>query len=474
MEHIQDELTRNARIVSIQYLAIKSNPLFRRSTSIESGIGGINRLEENFNKYGHVAFSNEMLAKSTPGIVSYSSAPQEQVQTPFGWDIEKLVVDIIVESHDSSGVYKSVIHGYTDKYEASYTNRLDPSTRIFVDSVTNSKASIDPMTNVLGQNNIVSAYSVMTDPIHGDQSLTYDINFMQHVAIRPEDIIMGMAANATTINGIETNTLNTITDAATVAKMKDMNPLNNLGEVLTSTAKQQHSTDFHQSDTDRLLDTISHSIEYRVDDQPFFRRLSAVTHMARVGQFTIGEMEEAFGDTSHISVLTKSTMGTFSMDGDSSGVVSVPASKANMFLDASISYLRKLDIVDISFTVTNKTMDGSTESMIISPPASNNSNIDLIWSTNMALDQIKQFAFPLIAEGRYIVSVTVMLTRTDALVTMEFDGMGTESFSFPLLAYSLATPVIGTQQESDAIVNSVSGLTDFILGSTNETTDIIY
>lgn len=475
MSYIQDELTKNVKIISVRYLAIRSNPLFRRSVHIRASDGDMSKLGENYDKFDFAAFSNEILAKSTPGIVSYGDAPVEQIATPFGWDIDKLVFDITAESRDHTGIYRSIIHGYTDKYDPTFSGKLDPNTMFFVDSVTNTKASIDPMTGIIGAPTVVSAYNVMVDPMTGFKDYVKDLSIGNHVAIRPEDIILSMAVNkiGEQDNELTPNitTLAGINQHATVAKMKDMNPLNNLGEVLTSITKENSSSDLYTNSTDKLLNTTAYSIEYRVDDQAFFKRMSNITHTARVGSFTLNELEQSFGDVTNVSDLiipSGGNHGSFTMDGDSSGAVSVSASKSNMFLDACISYLRKYGIIDVSFTITNKTLDGTTNAMILTPPSSNEVNMNIVSAMNKSLEDIKQFAFPLVAQNRYVVTVSLMLSRTDALVNIQFDGGQMESFSFPLIAYSLSTPVIGTEVEAKLITESISAINDFVIGDYHE------
>jgi len=463
MEYLQDDVTRNAKIVHMELMALKSNPMYRRQQIVRATGGMVNGMERDYAQYGKTAFSNELMTKVAPELVRYSSAPTEEVMVPYGWATERLSFDIVVESGDAHGVYRTIVKGFTDKFEMSYTNRLDDKTMFFVDSVINTARSIDPLTNAMSPERIVSAYSVMSDPLTGVQGLHLDMERMQHVSIRPEDIIMGIAAQSANLTeGLAHGVLHNITGNATPAKVKDLNPMNNVGEVLTSISTQMTDVDFMTDPTNGVMGALSHSVEYKVDDQPFFKRLSHVMYSARVGQFSLSELYQAFGDISHITTLIQRPDGVFHMDGDSSGTVSVEAGLANMFLDASLSYLRKYGIIDIGFTITNLTLDGSVQSMLISAPGSNVEALNISTLANRAMEEIEAFAFPLITSNKYALSVTLNTTKTDALISIEFEGRPMEQFSFPLLAYSLSAPIIGTTQESDSLVTAVSGLSDLL------------
>jgi len=464
MDYLMDDITRNAKIVYMELMALKSNPMYRRQQVVRATGGTINGMEEDYAKYGKAAFSNEMMTKVAPDLVRYSAAPAEEIMIPYGWATERLSFEIIVETGDAHGVYRSIVKGFTDKFEMSYANRLDPQTNFFVDSVINTSRSINPATGAMSQERITSAYSVMTDPLTGMDNLMMDMERMQHVAIRPEDVIMGIAAhNANLTEGLAHSVLHGISSNATPAKVKDLNPMNNVGEVLSSLSTQMNDTDFQADPTNSVMEALSHSVEYRVDDQPFFKRLSQVMHTARVGQFSLSELYQAFGDISHLTTMIQRSDGVFSMDGDSSGTISTEAALANMFMDASLSYLRKYGIVDIGFTVSNLTMDGSTSIMMISAPGTNVEALNISALATRALDEIAAFAFPLITSNKYAVSITLNVSKTDAIVSIEFEGRQMEQFSFPLLAYSLSAPIIGTQHESDELVKTVSGLSDLLI-----------
>ena len=466
MDYLQDDLTRSAKITNMELTVIKSNPMYRRQQLVRATGGMINGLEEDYYKYGQGAFNNELMTKVAPDLVRYSDSPTEEIMVPYGWGTERLSFEITVESEDAHSVFRSIIKGFTDKFEMSYTNRLDDMTTFFVDSVINTSRSIDVMTGALSPERIVSAYSVMSDPMTGVQGLYMDMERMQHVAIRPEDIILGIAANtAQQGSSIPTGVLQSVTGNATPAKVKDLNPMNNIGEVLSSLSSQMSNTDFNVDPTTAIIGALGNSVEYRVDDQPFFKRMSQVMFSSRIGQFTLGELYKAFGDISHLTTLIQASTGVFQMDGDSSGTVSVEAGLANMFLDASLSYLRKYGIVDIGFTITNLTLDGSTQNMIISAPGTNVESLNITALAVRAVNEIAEFAFPLITSNRFALSITMNISKTDALISLEFEGRNVEQFSFPLLAYSLSAPIIGTRTESDNIVQAVSGLSDLIITS---------
>lgn len=478
---VPDNTLDKLHIDLVELIPVKSNPLYRRQKNVTTTPGAIDEMGNILEHAGPRALTPEMLAASASDLITYSANPIEQVEIPYGFESTRLFFTIHVSNDINGSIHRTIIQGYTDRYEVTYNNTLDPDTKFFVNSVVNIVDTRDPMSGAISSN-ITSAFNVMTDPMTGMTNSQYDFELMSavHKPMRPEDIQLGLMAKTGSEDNYNIINPEQIDTRATASKLKNNNPLNIVAETLSEQAHALNTMEFVGSDMDLHMTALRTTKEANVDTIPFFRKISRYLYDTRVGQFDFSSLCSVFPMADQNTRLLQSgnpNMPVMDIKGDDLGVVDTDAALANLFLDGCLAYMKQYKLDAVHFTVTNMSQDGSIIQMPLNAPASYLPNVNTIKLYDIFITNVIKFVFPLMSRNIIPIEVSAEINSIIANITIRRDGAQLKMYSIPLMAYSLAAPSIGTEGEYNNMVNAVGNLANLIINvgdNNNEPNRILY
>lgn len=415
--------------------------------------------------------NNVNMAGLAGRIVRPTALPQSSINIDGGFDERRLVFMIALEhrSFGSTNPKVTILSGYTDRVDVTYTGTVAPDLRLYINAVTG--------VNTLGQarpvavDHVISANSYDAFNLDGYRQDHYGERSLK--LLRPQDIIRDMEyAHSEDYDNIDTT--NTIMQSRNQTSRR----LNGLpSRYLTSIIKSVIT-----SETDGLFESRMHNARYALArssegvrennliQDAVTRELKEISTFLSDGYITYRDLNRiipGIDDSTDImfmknnpTMLSRQARGNDTERWDGGSQTIVAATIISQSLGAMLASCL-LTYVDLEFT--NETVTGETQ-VVINNLASFGDFIDpRTQSQHLVFVIINELVPILTFNGEYDISVKVEFDiQLDAFITISWDGEEWVDFTTPNFCDGLLSPVITT---SDSALSNISRQTGALVDS---------
>lgn len=421
--------------------------------------------------------NNVNMAGLAGRIIRPTALPQCSIDIEGGFGERRLVFMIALEhrSFGSSNPKVTILSGYTDRVDVTYTGTIAPDLRMYINAVT--RVNTMGHARAMGVDHVISANSYEAFDLDGYRQDNYGERSLK--LLRPQDIIRDMEhAHSDDYNNIDTG--NTVMQSRNQTSRR----LNGLpSRYLASIIKSVVS-----SDTDDLFDTGMRNSRYakarsssgvkenNLIQDAVTRELKEVSTFLSDGYITYRDLNRIVprldADTDVMFLKNNPTMlsrqarsnNTERWDGGNQTVVA--ATIVSQSLGAILASCL-LTYIDLEFT--NETISGETN-VTINNLASFGDFIDPRQQAQHLEFVIVNELMPVLTfNGEYDISVKVEFDiQLDAFITISWDGEEWVDFSTPNFCDGLLSPIITTNENAlDNISRQTGALVDSILERNN-------
>lgn len=395
------------------------------------------------NPYSIADISNRLIRpQGTPGV---------DVDIANGWEENRLrfMMDISVGGLRYSGVRK-LVSGYTDRIDLSYTNKMAPDTRLFIN-------------NVITLNDRQSGSSTVTTMADCCQLLT-STNVQtadRTYGLTPFDVIGGMMSIDSGIYGEEFTDYQDRRQILNPGEMRKVDRTFNLGPKYLSTSLKALETSRLSSGSYEYDDHNYYDIAQSIVKNPntsndvFVKILNNLTNFESARYITLNELEYIFPYAerdAHIflrGALQKEYKGPVDTRGvgESMRASTAEASIITTLSNAIPALLTECGLASVSLFITNDTDTGKFET-IVQDVKSFISSSSLIPLIDKFTHDLELFVLSsLIQNNNVYLDVTCEVNiMGQSYYTISFDDGPDVDFFLPTFCDNLTTPMLTTDQ----------------------------
>ena len=435
-------------------------PMGLRPYQINARGDWLSRLEtatEGFTQIGRQAFAG--IAGS---ILRPSAQTVGTLSIPNGWQERRylFMMEIVDEPTDySMDTTMRITHlkGYTDREgDPSLSGFIDPQMRLFITDVTHTREIANPM-NGLPRRRLVDA-SLLLQRNAGQVN-----SYGGFYAMRPKDVCVSIGnSHVSEIVGRDySDYRSSLAVLPTLSNVGNELPSDYLARAVDS---YRTAVSTQQRDDVELPDLMANvgagTLETSLNADPFLQSLHVQTEFSEGACFSYGELCAMFPYldrdvaklfppmemTRDIGFAAASPQDSKEWTGSSMDTVA--ATILSSSVPAAMTYAM---LTQVSFYVTNDTVDGQPRFEFLSSPQSfmtRNQSLDnnAIYFRDMILGEIFR---DLTMNGNVTVSLSLFcdLVQCDMRLTIEVDGQGRVDYTAPTFARGMTTPVIANNRD---------------------------
>lgn len=456
-------MTTSGDIVTIKRLLLiptkeSYQDIAQRSYNLECNNANIDGLTNMLNRVHQMKSSgvNDIeVATYSPQLLKLNPMFSGVAKIPNGWNTQRLRFLLETESQIGSMTICSFIQGFSEYHDPTMSGLIDPNMVFYVNSITNVKKYLDPVTGMLTCSPYTN-YNVISD-VNGENSLD-SLERNPSVVTRPYDVMSDIVINSRygVSNGMMNNVvsdINRIKPTSFIASRKaNNNPLSYLSKSITSmiASSSDMSSDIGYDQSDVVERAALIAGEPKMETCGLLTALSRLTGELSVTSFTLAQLTildpglESSGKVKLINnSLTVPTFQTFLDSNDTASAIQPTDLNLKATLISNIVPSIMLDnlLTDIGFSISNT----SGEPILLITNA--NSFIEGIDITNYVESFKFKFlttVFPILS-NQNLSSIELHVTCDilgDINIGLNLDNSGLYVFRFPTFADSLYTPVI--------------------------------
>lgn len=289
--------TAGIRIVNFYAIPSKDNynDMYSRSYGMNVNSGIIITMEDLFHR-SHVKQGAPLnavdVARRLPNVFGVKPVVDKMTNIVHGWGTRRLMFILVAESMVGGGTMLNYIQGYTEYHDPSFTGKLDPHMKFYINSVTNVDNKIDPMT---GRKVVrpISSFNVLTDhtieSVHSPAYLSPQQESM--MMIRPSDILDHIDHGKMYEESPDVNIYNYAAayggNENVVCSKVNNNPITHFTRTVNGVISGKSMSDFSHDMSDVLSNASSAVSEDNILSTAFIAAIYNITGNASMSWFTL-------------------------------------------------------------------------------------------------------------------------------------------------------------------------------------------
>lgn len=401
---------------------------------------------------------NNLSSGAFAGIAGSILRPMTQsvgtLSIPNGWNESRLMfmMEVVHTSGafdvEDSAVRVQYISGYTDYAgDVSYNGRLDPNMRLYLNTVINTREFRGNQRRGVSANRYLQQNAGQSGP-HGGN----------YFAMRPRDVCQSVG-NSGLGDYVTADYRTSLSTRPLMSNVRNDLPTDYMARTFQSYKLAMHTADA-QDDIPSLMDKVaSNTSDDAALDDPFVLNLYRNTELAEGSCFSYGELCSLFPETDNTARVLPPA-DTMSRDigfathraqdsqhwagSNTETIVStiVGSSVPSLMTDAMLT--------QVSFYITNDTVNGQPEMEWLSPPQSFMMNGESLetQATYFMGRMLQEIFRDLTNNGNMTITLTLFsdLVMADTRMEVQVDGGDIVPFCVPNFASSMITPVIANDR----------------------------
>lgn len=448
-------------------------PIYNRTYTLNTTNGTLQRMYDMARPDGSSdrRITDSHIAKFVPEIINMDPSVSGEVKIPNGWDTERLRFLMEIEHEFMGTTIISYVQGFTEFHDATYTDKIDPEMKFYINSITTVTKNIDPITGML----IVrpyDSYNVLTD-IQGD---TYPgIQADYNKVIRPHDLYNNYYLEEKYNRGedVISNLSDELTPNKVITSRKvNNNPLNYMARGIEAYRSAQVNSDVSW-DTQTVMDNAKIGVaEPTISNNPFILNLINLTGMLSPNYFTYNMLLKL--DPNIVSKTKKfnreylPSLEQYNTILDSNNTnetiqPSIENLKAAFLANIIPSLCVECLITDCSMSITNT---GGQPTVIVTSANTIVEGINMMSLISKLELRINELVLPKLTEfNQLLVEAHVNCNIIgDFSVGISIGGHELELFRYPAYADSLYTPMITNNVNQSNLLENFHNVLDSTYG----------
>lgn len=269
------------------------NPLYSRPYTAEVHGYALDDLANRIQAVAHrnptARIDGSLISSLAPDIIQPSAGWEAQLNIPNGWGETRyrFTMEVMVSTRLGSEVY--FFNGYTEYFDPSYGNHIDPNMALFINSYIRVTRVSDPYSPTGYRDQITDSAQVINGRIQSNSNVLY--------GIRPEDVLTGIQSSYLSrtyehlgegqysdfrINKQHENIR---------SRRSNGTPSSFLATVIDGYRSASMLAEFGQGSEDIYSRAIQHAHEPSPSENPFIRALGNVTGIPGTAVFTLAQLD---------------------------------------------------------------------------------------------------------------------------------------------------------------------------------------
>ena len=468
-----------------QLLMIATNPckpIYNRSYTL-------NTTNQILEKLYHLArpqgmnshhMTDTQIASQIPEIIDMDPVIAGEANVPYGWNTERLRFIMEVEYDFLGSTMAAYLQGFTEYHDPSYTDKIDPSMKFYINSITTVIKRIDPITHMMIVQPYTS-YNILANM--EDDTPNYGVQSNYKKLIRPQDLFNNYYLNEKYAQGEDV--VFNLTDELTpnnivTSRRMNNNPMEYLAKGLEAYRCGRIATDTSWDQQSAMDNAKSSVAEPTLANNPFLFALTNLTGMVAPNYFSLDmlmrmdpniiQKVKKFNRMQAPVVAQYNTM--LNTDDPSETIQPTVENLRALFLVNIISSLC-IDCLISKCTISLSNASGEP-TVFITEPGSIVENLDMISFLDKLELKIKQTVMPKLTEyNQLLVEAFISCDILgDFTVGISINNNPMEVFRYPVYADGLFTPMITNNVNKNNFLDNFHTALDSTYG--NMTTNTSY
>lgn len=425
--------------------------------------------------HGFHDFSAGALAGVAGSILRPSTADVGALSIDNGWNEQRYMFMMKVvhqeESYNDinpSGDRVQYITGYTDRVgDVSYSGLIDPSMQLY-------------LCNVINTREIETSYGIRRLGISANRYIQQNggqrdyTGHKQFYAMRPRDVCQAIG-NSGLGDYVDTDFRHSLSTHALMSNIKNELPTDYLNRTFESFRLAVNSPDVYMNDMPSLMNTVASNTgdEGPIDD-PFIMNLYRNTELCEGSSFTYGELCSMFPGTDTVARVPervgRGLVPDLGFEAHQPNDTEHWFGTNNETIIASIAgsaipaLMVTMLLTQVSFYITNETIDGETYFEWLSPVNSFMMNGNLEEQAELfKMRMVKEIFRDMSRNNNITLSIRVFtdLVMSDTRIELSVEGGPTTPYCVPTFAAGLISPIIANSRDQlDGMATEVNNIFD--------------
>lgn len=448
-------------------------PIYNRTYTLNTTNHTLDKLYNVARPGGHTTqkILENLIATHVPEIINMDPAISGEAKIPYGWDIERLRFLMEIEYNFMGGAVVAYVQGFTEFHDASYTDKIDPEMKFFINSITTVIKQIDPISGILVVRPYDS-YNILTN-IEGElyPGMQADYNkvvrphdlynnyYLEEKYNRGEDVVQVMNDDLSPNKSLTSRKINN-------------NPLSYMARGIEAYRTAQNIAEVSW-DNQTVMDNAKFSVaEPDLADNPFLFAIANLTGMVNPSHFTLNMLMKL--DNTVVSRIKKfnreylpsvEQYNTMLDTNDTNETLqpTIDNLKAAFLANIIPSLCLENLITDCAISISNT----SGEPVVfISNPRSIIENINLIGFLDRLETKLKSVVIPKLTEFNQLLVEAYINCDVigDFTVGISINNSPVTIYRYPAYADSLYCPMITNKVNSNALLNNFHNILDSTYG----------
>ncbi len=433
------------------------------------GLGKLQDLEESSGAISRGLLSGGNLTSISSDILAIGN-PTQNATIANGWDTTRMVFTIKVSMYYNTGGQPDIyiLQGYTDYFETSMNNQIDPDIRFYINSIHKENSAV--------VNSVIATDKSNLD-IFNPSSVSNNGSLL-----RPSDIFTGIQVENVIEGGVlgsaSTITVGSaITSTPKLSSNENLSPGRYIAKLLNSFIKAEpYAYDSSSSSGNSLEQAISMAREDVYSSNPFLSVLSDVVRSGDTSSiFKLRDIHKL--DPSIENRIKFSPDEPIKYESDNINSLSLESNVANSIATILFSVMSSLEIQGLKFIAHNRLVQNSsvlTSTSVIADQFGNALEIHRLDGSNQLrdADKLESTAHIMISaellnyvsrNGMFDYYMTVdAVIGFNILVTISINGGADTPFTIPWAMNSMFIPIVGAQSNIKDLSYGTSDLLEKI------------
>lgn len=463
----------NVKIVRLIMIPTKKqyNQVYQRSFTLNATGENLNHIATEFDKIG-VKYGNRipinLMGNTLHNIINVDNLPIDKVYIPNGWNTQRVRYIMEVESNTNGIITSSYIQGYSEYYDPSFNNLLDPNMFFYINSVTNVIRTFDIKTGTW-TSRPYNTYNIVTD-LAGNPALQ-EIDNSNKYLIRPQDINAQASMQEFSGNGVSVGAFNSeLNGLVKTSKRSNNNQFEYLNRTLNGFIESKAVSGVTSNPSDVFMNAASSAGDTIINNTAFFELLRLAFGDTTPNKFTLNVLNSIDPEVStpgFIQLTREEELDTFHkfntvLDTEHTEAMLQPTPetiKAYTIIQTVNSLMLDNLITKMSLSITNET--GEVE-VIVTDANSIIRGIDLTMYVNRIVAGVKNLLINKITDNGYTLVTAHIQSDVlgDTSICIGLNGKPLTPYRMPTYADGLYSPMINSYQGMQGVVSDFMNITD--------------
>lgn len=445
------------------------NQVYQRSFTLNANADNINRISYEFDKLG-VKQGNKVpinaLGSTLNDIINIDNTPIDKVYIPNGWQTQRIRYILEVESNDNGIITSSFIQGYSEYYDPSFNNNIDPNMLFYINSVTNVIRTFDPIKQIWTSRPL-NTYNVLTDL--AGQQVFQEVDGPSKHLIRPQDVNI-VASTQDFMDGVTSlKAFNTeLNGMVKTSKRSNNNQFDYINRTINGFIESKNICGVSDTQSDIYMNAASSTSDSVINNTSFFEILRNLSSQMLPNKFTLdilSKIDPTLKDNTYLTDTTELDMfhkyNTILDTEHTEDMLNPTAStiKAYTIVQTINSLMLDNLITSLSISISNETGEPI---VAVTDCKSIINGIDITSYINRLVTSVKNLLIPKITDGGYTCVVAHVASDVlgDTSVSISINNQPMIPYRLPSYADGLYSPMINSYQGMQAVVSDFMSITE--------------